>query len=113
VCCHHDSPDGLVVMQQATWDPIVAWFRDRFETPLLVHTSPIKGASHPEETTQAVRTYLQELPHWPLVGLEHAVDTSKSLVIPMAQLEGFLTAEEATEAARLEVCAVRWRAIHS
>lgn len=103
VCCHSDSPDALVVMQQTTWDPIIEWFSDRFQAPLNVHTSAVMGSNHPEETTDAVRSYLMDMPHWPLVGLEHAVDTSKSLIIPIAQLEGHLTAEEAAEAARLEV----------
>ena len=102
VVCRDTTPDGLVVLQQAAWDPLLAWFAEQFGTPLAT-TTALGAAPHPPESTAAVVGFLSDLPHWPLVGLEHAVDTSKSLIIPLAMLKDHISAETATEAARVEV----------
>ena len=100
------SPEGLVALQSAAWDPLIDWARDtlgaRFVctqelTFVAQSEAALKaaGGAIPRETTN-----IDDL--WRL-GALHAVTTlTGSALIALAVLHGRLTAEEAWAAAHVD-----------
>jgi len=95
------APSGLVTQQRRQWDPLLVWFRHRYDCALqttLEIESPVQSA----ETIAAQQRLLHCLNGWQLAALDQLCTVTKSFVISWAVLAERLTVAQAFEAARLE-----------
>jgi ATP synthase F1 complex assembly factor 2 len=101
--CYRDPEDlALGQVEKKTWDPIISWFENKYKSPLCV-TTLLSGPEHPPQTIDVVKKHLSSMNHWPLTGLELAIDTAKSVVIALSLLDRQLSAAQAVDASRVEV----------
>ena len=91
----------LAELQRDTWDPIVGWFNNTFDCSLGV-TDAIGLPRHGEGTVESIREHLNMLSDWELQATYMVTSVCKSLSIGLATVYGFLDAEGAIQAARLE-----------
>eukprot|EP00743_Colponemidia_sp_Colp-15_P002542 GILK01002755.1.p1 GENE.GILK01002755.1~~GILK01002755.1.p1 ORF type:complete len:277 (+),score=47.68 GILK01002755.1:48-878(+) len=100
-CYRAESPSSLVSRQADHWDPLLRWFETHYNAPLIAVTDIIPK-EQPAESTQRIRSLLENMSDWRLTGVEHLTASCKSLVIALAVAEGHVTVEQAVRAARVE-----------
>ncbi|ORZ31044.1 hypothetical protein BCR44DRAFT_55773 [Catenaria anguillulae PL171] len=108
-CFHEEFPEELVRLQQAHWDPLLDWARTHFS--VAIHTTnSLLGTRQPDHTSATLRTHIEQYSPLQLAAFEKAVLTSKSFLIGLALTERVISAQQAADAARVEVQAQidRW-----
>ena len=100
-----DSPPELVRRQEASWDPLLAWARRRFDVDFGTIASTI-WKPQPEGTVQRLAHAVAALDPFRLAGLSPLVTIGGSLVAGLAVLEGAVQADEAWQAVSLDE---RWQ----
>jgi chaperone required for assembly of F1-ATPase len=96
-----EGPEPLVERQQAAWDPLLEWARDRYD----VHFETTAGVMHvaqPPATLARLREALASRDAWRLAGLSPVVTVTGSLVAALALDEGAADAETVWAAADLD-----------
>jgi len=91
LCYRADSPPELVARQDAVWNPLLDWARDRYD----VHFTLVTGIMHqpqPPATVERLAQAVAALDPFRLAALSPVVTITGSLVLALALLEG---AEEA------------------
>ncbi len=109
VCYRAESPADLLQQQAVTWDPLLAWARQRFGVSLRTAS----GLSFIEQDEASIRAFADALEGqdvFVLAGLYSAAALLGSLVIALALFEGELVPDNAFAAANLEKIyqAERW-----
>lgn len=109
VCYRATSPSDLVRRQTATWDPLVAWMRDRFSVALQ-STSGLVLAEQEPSAIAALDSALSERDAFAIAALYAAAALLGSLVIALALGERRLGPDDAFAAANLDKIyqAERW-----
>lgn len=97
-----DTPSALVRLQKEHWDPLVKWLKDTYGIT-LGQTTGFGLPEHSEGARDKLRAVLAEMDGWELAAFERAVYATKSFVIALAFVKGRITANEAAEAAHVEV----------
>lgn len=96
-----ESPADLVARQEATWDPVLAWVRRRYD----VHFEPTSGVMpHPQPAATVARLAeaTAALDAWTLAPLSPLVTLSGSLLLALALVEGELDPDQAWTAAHVD-----------
>ncbi|KAJ3351109.1 ATP synthase complex assembly protein atp12 [Allomyces javanicus] len=101
-CYHSDHPECLVELQQQHWDPLVDWVRTTFNVELFTTTS-LLAPKQPAATKAVLRAHVDQYTPHQMACFEKAVLASKSFVIGLALVEGRLSGQQASDAARVEV----------
>jgi ATP synthase F1 complex assembly factor 2 len=91
----------LVLQQRRQWDPLLTWFRQRYDCPLTT-TLEIETPQQHEHTVRTQQHLLHCLNGWQLAVLDNLCTVTKSFVISWSLLAERLTVAQAFEAARLE-----------
>lgn len=86
LCYRAESPDELRARQDAAWDPLLAWAKDRFGTELSV-TSGVMHLAQPEAALNPLRARVHAASPFELAALHDLVSLSGSLVIGLAVTE--------------------------
>ncbi|KII88996.1 hypothetical protein PLICRDRAFT_40631 [Plicaturopsis crispa FD-325 SS-3] len=109
ICFHQDYPPQLEALQKTHWDPLLAWARTTFAADIQVSQSLLFFAQ-PGEAKERVAREMEGLDCWELAALERATTTTKSLLIGLALVKRHLSAEQAAQAAQVEVASQieRW-----
>ena len=109
VCYRATSPSDLVRRQTATWDPLLAWMRDRFAVSLRA-TSGLVSVEQEPSAIATLDSVLSDRDAFFLAALYAAAALCGSLVIALALGERRLGPDEAFAAANLEKIyqAERW-----
>jgi chaperone required for assembly of F1-ATPase len=104
-----ESPADLVERQAFTWDPLLAWARQRFGVSLRT-ASGLSFIEQDEAAIRALADALEGHDAFVLAGLYSAAALLGSLVISLALFERMLSPESAFAAANLEKIyqAERW-----
>ncbi|QDO98909.1 ATPase [Ferrovibrio terrae] len=104
-----DEPAVLAERQAAEWQPLLDWFRDRYDVQMNV-TSGIIAVTQPAELTPRLERVCDGLDAWRLTALHGATTNTGSVVIGLALLDGRLDADGAHRAALLDELyqAERW-----
>lgn len=104
-----DEPAALAERQAAEWQPLLDWFRDRYDVQINV-TSGIIAVPQPADLTPRLERVCDGLDAWRLTALHGVTTNSGSVVIGLALLDGRLDAEAAHRAALLDELhqAERW-----
>lgn len=101
VCYRAESPDDLVALQSARWDPIVAWAREALNARFTV----VQGVMPVEQPQMALLPFANALePHeaFRLTGLHVITTLTGSALIALAHMRGDLPADEAWSAANVD-----------
>ncbi|XP_055680690.1 ATP synthase mitochondrial F1 complex assembly factor 2 [Lutzomyia longipalpis] len=93
--------DDLAAVQTKEWDPVIAWFNERFGGNLK-KSRDINTPHVSSETRMNVGKYLMSHRESALHGITYAVDSLKSVILTFAALDRFLTTERAVLLSRLE-----------
>ncbi|BCI70715.1 ATP12 chaperone family protein [Sphingomonas sp. S17] len=87
LCYRADSPPELVARQDAVWNPLLDWARDRYD----VHFALVTGIMHrpqPKATVERLSAAVAALDPFRLAALSPVVTITGSLVLALALLEG-------------------------
>jgi chaperone required for assembly of F1-ATPase len=96
-----DEPAALAERQAAEWQPLLDWFRDRYDVQMNV-TSGIIAVAQPAELTPRLERVCDGLDAWRLTALHGATTNTGSVVLGLALLDGRLDAQAAHRAALLD-----------
>ena len=101
VCYRAEGPEELIRRQAETWDPVLAWVRDRRGAALTV-VDGIMPAPQPPDATGAIARAIE--PHGPfeLAAIHVMTTLMGSAVLALAHAHGHLSAEAAWAAAHID-----------
>ncbi|KIM59220.1 hypothetical protein SCLCIDRAFT_126590 [Scleroderma citrinum Foug A] len=102
ICFHHDDPPPLVELQKKHWDPLLEWARRAYDVEIQVFNS-ILFHSQPERTRQILGDVVAQMDPWEMAAMERVTYVTKSFLIALALVKRHLTAEQASQAAHVEV----------
>jgi chaperone required for assembly of F1-ATPase len=101
LCYRAEHPADLVERQHAAWQPLLDWVALRFAAS-LVNTAGVMPRPQPPEALAALRAAVAGYDDLMLAALAFAVQTTGSLVVGLAMVEGRLDAAEAFAVAELD-----------
>jgi chaperone required for assembly of F1-ATPase len=101
LCYRADQPDGLVMRQQAQWDPVLAWARDALGAPFVATTGITHVSQPPAAIAAAARAIPQDHP-WRLGALSVVTTLSGSALLALALAAGIISRDEAWTAAHVD-----------
>ncbi len=109
LCYRAELPADLVALQCRRWQPLLDWAEARWRVRFTVATG-VAPLSQPAATATALRATIAAMDDLRLTTLAAAVQVTGSLVIGLALIEGFVTADDAFALALLdeEYQAGRW-----
>lgn len=96
-----DEPASLAERQAAEWQPLLDWFRDRYDVQMNV-TAGIIAVAQPAELKPRLERVCAGLDAWRLTALHGATTNTGSVVLGLALLDGRLDADSAHRAALLD-----------
>jgi chaperone required for assembly of F1-ATPase len=96
-----EGPRPLVDLESQSWDPLLAWARDRFGVDFAV-TTGINPVDQPAETLAALDAALASLDAFTLAGLAPLVTVGGSLIAGLAMLERAIDLETGWAAVSLD-----------
>jgi len=102
ICFHQDSPELLVDLQKEHWDPLLAWAEETYGVNIRVSKS-LFGSDQTVETKARFAEVMKSLDEWQLAAMERSTYTTKSFLIALALVNGRIDAEQAAQAASVEV----------
>jgi chaperone required for assembly of F1-ATPase len=101
VCYRAADQPALAARQEAVWQPLVDWARQRYDAPLAV-TAGVIPTPQPEASLDALAAAVAAQDDFALTALVVATAACGSLVIALALFEGRLDAAEAFAASQLD-----------
>lgn len=104
-CYRAEGPQALVERQEASWDPLLAWVRRRYDLDFAT-TAGIVHVAQPAATVERLSHAVAALDPFRLAGLSPLVTIGGSLVAALAVLERALPAEAAWDAVTVDE---RWQ----
>jgi chaperone required for assembly of F1-ATPase len=101
VCYRAAEPFELVQRQHQAWQPMLDWLTGTYGVKLAVTTS-ILPVAQPAAARARLRSAIEDLSDWPLVGMHLATTALGSLVLGLGLLHGRLDADTALAASLLD-----------
>lgn len=101
LCYRAEHPLELQLRQQASWDPLLDWARERYGAP-LTHTQGIVHRPQPPESLAALREAVAARSPFELAALSPLVTVTGSLIAALALLERADLADNIWSAANLD-----------
>lgn len=101
VCYRADSPDDLVALQSARWDPIVAWAASTLNARFLV-VNGVMPVEQPQTALMPFASALDTFDAFGLTALHVLMTLTGSALIALAHARGYLDANEAWAAAHVD-----------
>ena len=92
----------LVERQRSSWAAPLAHARREYGEIAMCDARSLGAPAHPPETRAKMRRRLERMSDWDLTATLSLAQASKSLVIPLALLDGAISVQEALDAARVE-----------
>lgn len=101
LCYRAEGPEDLAARQAATWDPLLAWARARYDVAFEV-TAGILHRAQPPETVARLRQALASQPPFALSAFSPLVTIGGSLVAALAVAERAVEPDAAFDATHLD-----------
>jgi chaperone required for assembly of F1-ATPase len=101
LCYRAVSPESLAMRQAEAWQPWLDWAELQYDARLVAAAGVMPAVQDPV-AVRALRTAIERLEDWRLIGLHAAVTATGSLVLGLAMERGALAADEAFAAAALD-----------
>lgn len=96
-----EGPAALVARQQAAWDPILDWARQRYDVRIET-TAGLIHKPQPAETLERLGAAVQAMDAFHLAGLSPLVTISGSVIVALALAERAIDADTAWTASHLD-----------
>ena len=103
-----ETPVELVARQQAAWDPILGWARNRYDVHFVIATG-ILFCAQPAATVARLGEAVAAHDAFALAALSPLVTLTGSLILALAMAEGAITPDEAWSVAHVDE---DWQAEH-
>jgi chaperone required for assembly of F1-ATPase len=100
-CYRAEAPPKLVQRQAASWDPLLAWARRRFDVDFRT-TSGILHVEQPAATVERLAHAVAALDPFRLAALSPLVTIGGSLIAALGVVEGAFSPEDAWHAVSLD-----------
>jgi chaperone required for assembly of F1-ATPase len=104
-CYRAEGPQGLVALQEASWDKLLGWARRRYDVDFAI-TTGLMHVPQPAATVERLSYEVGALDPFQLAGLSPLVTVGGSLVAALAVLEKALSVDDAWEAVSIDE---RWQ----
>lgn len=101
VCYRAAHPPALVREQHEAWQPALDWMAKRYDIAFEV-TESLLPVSQPSATLTRIRSTVEAIEDWPLVGVHGATTGLGSIVLALALWHGELDADAAVEASLVD-----------
>jgi chaperone required for assembly of F1-ATPase len=101
VCYRAEAPEGLVAAQNAAWDPVVAWARQRLGFRLKIAAGVVHVAQD-EDGIERVRAHVRGFDALRLTALHVMTTLTGSAMIALAHADGVLDVAAAWRAAHVD-----------
>lgn len=101
VCYRAEAPDALCAREAAAWDPIVEWAAHRYGVRPLVRYGVVH-ASQPPKLLESLRVDVARLSAFELTCFHDLVAMSGSLLIALAVIDRYQTADMLWAASRID-----------
>jgi chaperone required for assembly of F1-ATPase len=101
LCYRADAPKELVLLEDRTWQPLLDWAASRWGARLTV-AAGVLPVEQPEDSIEAIRRAVDQMNDIQLTALSCVVQSSGSIIIGLAVLDGRIDAEEAFATAMLD-----------
>ena len=101
VCYRAAHPPALVREQHAAWQPALDWMAKRYDIAFDV-TDALLPVSQPTATLTRIRSTVEAIEDWPLVGVHSATTSLGSIVLALALWHGELDADVAVNASLVD-----------
>lgn len=101
LCYRAEWPQKLVTLQAEAWDPIVDWAKNALGADLRV-VSGVMHIPQPPEAVAALESELHRHDDFTLTAMNQMATLTVSLVLTLAVVRDFLSAEEAWRAAHVD-----------
>jgi chaperone required for assembly of F1-ATPase len=101
LCYRAEGPKALVAAQQRHWDPVLALARDSLRAPLVL-SQGIVHVAQPAASLARIRGAFEGLDPFRLAALHVMTALTGSALLALAVFKGWLTPEEAWEAAHVD-----------
>ncbi|GAA5958690.1 hypothetical protein JCM21900_001555 [Sporobolomyces salmonicolor] len=102
VCFHEEFPATLVKLQEAHWKPLIDWVCKTYDVEVRIYEG-ILNTRQPDATILKLGSVVADYDQFKLAAFERAVLASKSYLVALGLVEGFLSADDAAHAAHVEV----------
>ncbi|RWS21316.1 ATP synthase subunit gamma-like protein [Leptotrombidium deliense] len=96
------EPTEFVELQKQKWDPLLDWFRNRFQCNISATDELISKPVDPM-TKAVLSKHLNSYNIWTLTGFVFVIENLKSLILSLALLDKHITVKDAVNLSRLEV----------
>jgi chaperone required for assembly of F1-ATPase len=101
VCYRAERPPELVLLQDATWQPLVDWAMAALDAPLVV-TRGVVPVAQPKAALKALRRAIAAADPWRLAALASATHAAGSVIVALALAARRIDAEEAWRASQID-----------
>lgn len=101
LCYRVAYPEVLAVRQMEVWQPVLNWLEKTFGARLIV-TTELMAVEQPEVSLQAIRKAYEAYCPWRLTAAHNMAGVFDSVALGLAVMEGYMTAQEAHDAACLD-----------
>lgn len=101
ICYLADTPDDLVRLQHATWQPLLDWALEAHDIK-MISTNGITFVAQPDDTVAVVRNVVAEFDDFELTVVTELTFITGSVVIALALVAGRLDPDSAFEACQLD-----------
>jgi chaperone required for assembly of F1-ATPase len=101
VCYRAENPEGLVLLQTAHWDPIIAWARSELKTSFAT-VSSITHKRQSDEALQALETHIATLDQFSLVAIHNLTTLTGSALLATMVAAGKISADAAWLSANVD-----------
>jgi chaperone required for assembly of F1-ATPase len=99
--CYRGAEPSLRQRQDAAWDPLLDWSARMVGAPLNVTTGVVPVAQ-PQASLDRLTGRLQTMPPFQIVAAHDLIAITGSLVLALAVMDGFIPAQTAWTAARID-----------
>ncbi len=101
LCYRATTPVELIARQAETWDPILAWAAETFDTPLNVGAG-VMHIAQPEDSVARLRDLTRALDPFALTAFHDLVSMTGSLVLGLAVLHNYADVDTLWHASRVD-----------
>ena len=101
LCYRADTPEELVALQAAAWDPVLAWIEAHHDARFEVATG-ILHVAQSDESLACIRALAGRFDAFRLTALHNMTTLTGSAILALARAHGHLTAEAIWTAAHVD-----------
>lgn len=101
VCYRAATPEALVELEARAWDPLVDWAAHRYGLRPVVRTGVMHGPQ-PAPLLASFQADVERMDAFELTAFHDLVSMSGSLIIALALLDGYASADDLWQASRID-----------